>query len=577
MFKFKFKIDKKIIHNKLTIYVVFLFSFLFLIWRAKYGFCFNDEPFCITLGQRIYNGDALIVDEWHGVQNFGTVILPFYSFFRIFSLSNEGIILTFRYIYCLLWILTCIAVYKVLKPYKIAALTVFLYLILFSPLDYMTISYTSISLMASLLICCITYYIINNQKTSVFYVLSFSFLWIILVLCSPFMAAAYIIFVFMAFIASIYKKHHNTNFNYGNLLYICKLSIPIITVVAIIYLYLFLISQSDIKTILLNIPFVLQDPEHSSSLNPIVGIKNIILLIYQNSPFFCKVSIIAFVAGLTNKLSPKLRLLIFIICSVIFIQEQSIFFTEPMAPLFNYQMINIVILGAVACSLIQNKPLDLLFSFGLFGCLYTIFNNITSNTGLMSIAMSLTVCGVFSIFCILQLLKEFAVCFNKVQLLKTAGTFTILLVITIQLSSQLYIRLNRTYWDGQLSSLNTQITCGAAKGLYTTPANAEKYENIYNNLKHLLSTTDTRDKTFLSCTSAPYIYLDADLDFATFSAWSFGYGENLNGRILDYQSLNPDKVPDIIFCYTEADILPLTQNGYSVNEYNGSYLFVKSD
>lgn len=67
------------------------------------------------------------------------------------------------------------------------------------------------------------------------------------------------------------------------------------------------------------------------------------------------------------------------------------------------------------------------------------------------------------------------------------------------------------------------------------------------------------------------------MEYATFSAWSFGYGENLNSRILDYQSLNPDKIPDIILCYTEADILPLTQNGYSVSEYNGSYLFVKNN
>lgn len=109
MFKFN-NLYKNNIY-KLCTGIIFIFSFIFLIWRTKYGFCFNDEPFCITLGQRLFNGDSLIVDEWHGVQNFGAVILPFYALFQLFSVSNDGIILTFRYIYCLLWFATCFAVY----------------------------------------------------------------------------------------------------------------------------------------------------------------------------------------------------------------------------------------------------------------------------------------------------------------------------------------------------------------------------------------------------------------------------------------------------------------------------------
>lgn len=184
--------------------------------------------------------------------------------------------------------------------------------------------------MTSLLICCITYYVINNQitydtKIKAFYIFAFSLLWIILVLCSPFMAVAYIFFILTVFIASYYQKRQYTALNYGSMFYICKLSIPIIAVVALIYLYLFLFSHTNIDTIFKSIPFILQDPEHSSSLNPILGIKNIILLIYFNTPLFCKVSFIAFTAGLSNKLPDKLRLLIFIICSIVFIRAQSIF------------------------------------------------------------------------------------------------------------------------------------------------------------------------------------------------------------------------------------------------------------
>lgn len=120
-------------------------------------------------------------------------------------------------------------------------------------------------------------------------------------------------------------------------------------------------------------------------------------------------------------------------------------FVNSTAPMFNYQMINIVILSAVAFSFLHNKPWSLLFTFGIFGCLYTVFNNITSNTGLISISMSVSVCGVFSIICIFQLLKEFIGCFDKSKLWKSAAILTITLTIGFQLYSQLYVRFNRTY------------------------------------------------------------------------------------------------------------------------------------
>ena len=98
---------------------------------------------------------------------------------------------------------------------------------------------------------------------------------------------------------------------------------------------------------------------------------------------------------------------------------------------------------------------------------------------------------------------------------------------------------------------------------------------MYENLTHLIDMTDTDGKRFLSCTSAPYVYLDADLEFATFSAWTFGYGETLNDRVLQYQSVNPDQVPELVFCASNNDILPFVDDNYMTYSYNGSYLFVK--
>lgn len=570
------KIQSKLSIYKLSILCVFLSSFIFLIWLAKYGFCFNDEPFCITLAHRLFSGDALIADEWHGTQNFGAVLLPFYSLFRTFASSNEGIILTFRYTYCLLWFLTCLSVYKTLSSFKFASVTVFLYLILFSPLDYMTLSYTSISLMSSLLICCILY-IISHQKIhySVFYSILFSVLWIIIVLCSPFMAIGYVAFVITVSVLYIWKKNHSENYYFKNLFNICKFSLLFISIIAALYILIFLLSRASVSEIIHNIPYIFKDPEHTGSMNPVTGIFNIVLSIFNNTPIFCIISFISFILGWFFKLSDKIKLSVFSACSFIYFYKQFDLIKTPVNSYFNYQVLYIVILGFVAYSLLQKKPYKLFMSFGLFGCLYTVFNNITSNTGLMSISMSLSVSGVFSIICIFLLFKELYCSFFNKHTLQFVSAVLISTVLIMQISTQTYIRFQRTYWDESLNNLSTRITCGAAKGLYTTDYRAAAYETTYNNLTRLLAQTDTCNKKFLSCTSAPYIYLDADLDFATFSAWSFGYGDNLNNRLIEYYSVNPDNVPDLIFCATENDILTFINSNYSQIEHNGSFLFVR--
>ena len=65
----------KSLYQLLTFGIMTL-SAAFLILRAPYGWCFNDEPFIVTLAQRLYLGDYMILDEWHPAQVFGPVLFP---------------------------------------------------------------------------------------------------------------------------------------------------------------------------------------------------------------------------------------------------------------------------------------------------------------------------------------------------------------------------------------------------------------------------------------------------------------------------------------------------------------------
>ena len=566
---------KKVLMYRLSIIFIFVLSFVFLIWRAKYGFCFNDEPFLISLAQRLYNGDALIAEEWHGVQNFGAIVLPFYSIFISLFKSTECILLTFRYIYCILWFSVCMTVYLTLaKKYK-SAIFVFLYLVLFSPHDYMTLSYNTFGIMALLLICCIVYSTPDSYKShSYLSAVTFSMLWIISVLCTPYMAVAYIISV--AFFCSKYFFHKcsKKSYFYDNVFFYIKTSVIVIPVIAILYLYMFVFSRTELQKVIESIPFIFADPEHPS-INIVTTIINLINSLNKRVKCFLALSAAISLASFAKVKLYKVRIYLFCLLGTLFVFCQYPYITTPFVYDFNYNMLYINIAGIAVYSLLENKDIRLFSTFYVYGFIYSLLLSLTSNTGLMATSLAITVAGVCSMISVCLLLNELYHQYRTIRLVRLIPVLIGTIIISVQLGSEIATRFCRTFYEVELSNLNTQITCGAAKGLYTTEKRAYNYEQTYLNLRYLLSQTDTTEKTFLSCTSAPYIYLDANLDYGTFSAWSFGYGDDLNDRVMDYISVN-NHYPDIIFCFNGNDILDITQQGYSSLEYNGSYLFIKN-
>ena len=69
--------------------------------RALYGFCWSDESFYLTFAQRLWNGQQLILDEWHPVQFYSAIFYPVLTAYRFFF-GTEGIYLFARILYVVL-------------------------------------------------------------------------------------------------------------------------------------------------------------------------------------------------------------------------------------------------------------------------------------------------------------------------------------------------------------------------------------------------------------------------------------------------------------------------------------------
>lgn len=548
--------NEVICNNKKLIYLflclsIFCLSLIFLLWRAKFGFCFNDEPFNFTLAQRLYNGDCLLVDEWHGQQNFGVILLPFYYLYQNFFMSNEGILLFSRYIYCFLWFGVCLIVFKTLKKYSFAALIGFIYLILFSPLDYMTLSYTSISLMCTLLICCMLYYYFEldspclTLSNTIIFSGVLAFLIIVDVICCPYLAIAYILITILILFLYFSKRFIYIKTKIKNIASIWTFVTIFVAVIGILYLYIFIFSKSSIMTVFENLKFILTSPD-LKKMSFIGTIYEMLSLIYFRSRFFSIIIFMSFIICIFHKNIERIRLYIISICSISWIVTQFTIINNINNHEFNFQMLYIALLGFIAFLLLKEKPWKLFYTFYVIGIIFTYFTSMKTNTGLYSISMTLSICGIVGIIFIVLLSKELLIQFSKIKILKSIIIIGTVLILSLQLFSELYVRFSRTYYDENLEELKSQISVGAAKGLVTTSYMKGKYESEVSDLKYLLSNINTENKKILIYTSAPYLYLDANLNMSTFSSWTFGYN-NLKQRFDDYYKIHKNSIPDLIF------------------------------
>lgn len=539
---------------QLVTFGIMILSAAFLILRAPYGWCFNDEPFIVTLAQRLYLGDHMILDEWHPAQVFGPVLLPFYCVFRLFRSDNTGILLAFRYTYCALWWGTCLTVFHVIKKHTRstpAALCVFVYLVLFSPLDYMTLSYTSAGLMSCLLLSCLMLEIQNlPPKNTVGISIMFSLLSVILSLCSPYMAGAYIIILLLA----ICKRKKRSVWE-ENFYRIVRLSGCCSMIIAVIIVLGFVRKGGESwKTYLECIQMVMEDPEHmnTSILKGLLGC--LVQLVKYN---YAYVAVIggSILCSFYKKGLRRIRLVLFLVCVLGYLYAEYCYLSNDVYVKYNQQMIDIAMLGLAAFALLEEKPWDLFVSFTATGLIYTFLNDLASNTGIYAIGMTLSVCGAASIVYIIRLCQELGRQYLDKKQFHLLISLVCVGIMATQLSSELFTRIIRQYWDEEPAALTETIETGAARGLRTTPERKEEYEQQYENLRTLLAPVKERqDIRFVSFAASPVIYLDADLKYGTFTAWNFSYKSNYMSYLEKYEEIVHHTEDNIYYISKKKDL-----------------------
>ena len=563
----------------LSLPLLFVFGTVLLCWRAQFGYSFDDEPFIVTLAQRLYYGDTLCIDEWNLAQNAGVLLLPFYRLYMLLFGTTEGILLCFRYVFCVLWAGMSTTVFAVLRKNYCSAIVVYAYLLLFSPLDQMVLSYSTISFWGCTLIACLVYYhaAIRPLKSGVFAML-FSVLSIITVLAIPYMAVAYAAFIVGCLVYGAVRRGDTAVWARR----VALISLGIVGVAVVLYACRFCFSRYTVAEFFERLPYMFETSKRFGEASQKAA-KHIGLL-FEWWPFYS--TVIAAVIGCSFlpffKRSLARRGMLFVTAAFCFLLELLYLELDCGNQRFNLQMVPIVLLGFAAWFLLSSsaRPKALFTVFFGIGAVYSFAYQLSSNTELKALATGLGLCGVAAIVCIELFVKEwFAASKTKPLWIRWAAGLGAVALFVCQIALQVSLRIERQYFDAPLYCMTETIEEGAAKGLKTIPWHKQVYTHDLHSNAELLKHVDRdseQEILFMSLVWDPIQFLDIDLRVGAYSTWNYTKISDVEAFIekaTRYYRVNPQKIPNVIL-FEEEDRELLDALGMDTSRY---VLFCEQD
>ena len=502
----------------------------FLIFHTQYSFCMSDEGLYISHVKRLYFGSRMIIDEWGATQFYSPILLPFYSAFRFFTGSDEGVIRFFRIVAVFISSVSSLVFFMEIKnrfggfvSFCAAAL-----LMVFSRGNIAGTSYYNLNLYFSVLFFAFTRKAMSNhgKKAAVYSVMGGISL-SLAVLCQPLSAILYIVLI-VCLLAN--KSTRKSGWGvFGAVL-----------AMGGIYLVLFFFKDNP-ASYLESIKYVLSNPSSE-------GVKDsIILILYYHYhiitvPFALLVIILSLWFYFIRRKDRELTgyhlisqaglVLAMIIRAFVNISEM------PCYSVFGFVSIA-AFPSFVFCTGKREKRLPVqLYIFGL--CLAFIWG-LGSNTGFDGMLIGYCISGVGSLLLMVCIIRDDIQSSVIKKLSYTVCSF----ICVIMLLGSLTQRVFGFYRDAPIDQLDTRIEQGPAKGLITREEAAEQYNEIFQVITDEYAKAP--DANVIHMKYAPWAYLCCDWKCYTPSTW----GCDISSQWLtDYYSLHGGELPDFVFIHS---------------------------
>ena len=534
--------------KKIRAYDICLLLFIavvlpFLLWKCRYGYGALDEPFYLTLPQRLSAGDALLSEEWNLSQLSGFLLLPFYGLHRLIFTSTESIILHFRYFYVITHLFSGCLIYFLLRRYQFGAAAAAAVFILFTPYDIMALSYNTMGLMGMAL--CLAF--LSCEKHPRFCSAAAGFCFAAAVLCNPYLITIYLLALCAAVLVWIFTAKVKNNKPEHSIPWEKILFFTLGAAILALLFMLYVFARTDLSEILTNLKYILNDPDHASRSFYAV-VHSYFYTLTTTFRSFLMPWLVVLIIALTDRNRYRNGWMYF--CLTALLTAIAILTRIPSIQTdYNYIMFPGAACGLSAYLLTPHKNHRIFMQIWLPGMLYTFCLTWASNQGVNAASMGMPVVLIGSILLIRELLLQIPAQADRYARKLPLGIA--LLLLASQLLTQCYTKSVHAFWEPSVGELNTELTQGPLRGLRTTPEHADAYHTLLSEIADYAS----GEEPVLFLTSSPWCYLYADRTYGTYSSWISTLSsstdadttEHLLSRLSEYYTLHPERIPQDIY------------------------------
>lgn len=498
-------------------YILLGIGCLFMAGRAFYGLDLSDESFYLAAAKRFASGDRPFREEWFTTQLIGVLLCPLYSLYTWVCGGQDGVILFLRLCYVVFSGGIAVYLFRILDDReeigkKAALCAAFLYLF-YVRANIPTLSYYSIGL-GTFLLC-----LLMKQRDSIFQRCGAGVSFAISVVCMPYMVI-YFLFILIWDVCQIARRNRK-----------CKEMIPFylgIMISAAVFLT-FLFSGGDVDDIIVNLPYILQDPEHQGTIwGSIAGFMTFMSQTFYRFLFwpmvieFLAIIIWSARGRVSGRVQRALRWMAYLLFLLQAVYLRT-FFEGGIVIAFLLLAIQLAMLCGQWEPALAKKYL---VSGILFGIIWIIGSNVGQR--------------VFNMGCIVADIWAMKIVWNDIESssgmerrLKCLAPVLVLLVLFA-------IRMFDIYRDSSIQYLTETIEEGSGKGIRTTPERKKEYMDMRKQLERY----DPEEKSLVVSGIHPWIYLESVADCGSLAVWNLDFSDE-RSRI--YYERYPEKIPDVIF------------------------------
>lgn len=521
--------DNKSTKQYLPFLILGLCSVLLLL-RARYSFCWSDETFYASTTNRFLQGDGIFLHEWFPTQLVSLLLMPFQALFSALAGGNDGVLLFFRILYVLYSFGVSLLVYHILKhDYReFTALCCALFTLFYAHLNIATMSYYTLSVSLCLISMLLVYHALRHapghpKLTYMLAGISFA----AAVICLPTLAVAYFPCAGLLFLCSFRFKELRPVFLW-TLAGICLLAAVTLA---------FVFSRVSLNDLLENLPYVLSDEEHATSL--VYPFKKFFLSIHEvyGNFTYAAYALAAFCFLFGRRLSEKAKAVAALIDTVLF----AAFFVLSIGHT-GYISTALILFALPVYFMTEKRNKNLFFLLYAAGLVFAMVFSYSSNGYLYIMTLGHSISAVGAI-CFLHDFREETASWT----IKTTACILAVICLTITgtaVVQTMTLRIVNIYRDAPLSELTEKITQGPAKGLFTTKEHKQSYDEIYT----VITEYADRDGNVFFTKLMPWGYLATDMRCGAPTTWRTAFD---SGRLDLYYEANPDRIPDVIFVMDE--------------------------